>query len=190
MPESRLKRLQCRQSAPLEVDTLVDGQAKQMTTEAVQSHLDRASADPVAVADQARLARHGADWLAMPMLTVPPVGPLWALVEIDQQGQRMAGAAVLAQLAADRWAASADTPLTPSSPGSRVTTPARNTFSAPGSVAIRAERCPPLNISAVASVWPRSPGPQHHAFQRLVVLGNDEVAEALPHFRLDRRRRA
>ena len=30
-------------------------------------------------------------------------------------------------------------------------------------------------------------GRQHHAFQRLVVLGDDEVAEPLAHLRLDRR---
>jgi hypothetical protein len=44
--------------APLEVDTLVDRQAEQMTAQAVQPELDRAGPYPLAAADQAGLARY------------------------------------------------------------------------------------------------------------------------------------
>src|SRR3954447_16988710 len=71
-------------SAPLEVDTLVDRQAEQMAAQAIQSHLDGAGADPVAVADQARLARDGAGRVGNADADRPAeIGPIVALVEID-----------------------------------------------------------------------------------------------------------
>src|SRR5215217_7180593 len=71
-------------SAPLEVDALVDRQAEQMAAQAVQPHLDGAGADPVAVADQARLARNGAARIGdADADRAAEIGPLRPFVEID-----------------------------------------------------------------------------------------------------------
>ena len=74
-----------------------------MAAQAVQPQLDGAGADPVAAADQARLTRDRASGVGdADADRAAEVGPVGALVELDQQGQRMAGAALVAQLAADR----------------------------------------------------------------------------------------
>src|SRR5215831_5761889 len=50
---------------------------------------------------------------------------------------------------------------------------------------MRAAICPLVNVSTVASV-PCREGAEDDALQRLLVFGQDEVAEPLPHFALDR----
>ena len=85
-------------------------------------------------------------------------------------------------------------PCVPSSPTaaassaeSRATRPRRNTFSAPTSGATRAATAPPVKVSAIASVAsPLGQLVQNHALEFLIVLGQDEVAEAFAHFLLDR----
>src|SRR4029453_7756517 len=176
-------------SAPLEVDALVDRQAEQMATQAIQPHLDRAGADPVAVADQARLARDGAVRVGdADAHRAAEIGPLRAFVEIDQQGQRMAGAAVVAQLAPDRLRRlgrhavdaelariARDEPL------------AEHLLGAGRGGQARCHMAAAEHLRRGQRMAALEQGGQHHAFQRLVVLGDDEVAQPLAHLRLDRR---
>src|SRR5262245_15570390 len=90
-------------SAPLEVDALVDRQAEQVPAQAIQPHLDGAGADPVAVADQARLAGNGASAVGdTDADRSAELGSFGAVVEVDQQGERVTGAAFVSQLATDR----------------------------------------------------------------------------------------
>src|SRR3989442_12630791 len=82
-------------SSFLEIDPLVDGQALQMTAQAVQPHLDGAQAYPLATADDAaaprgdlRLGRDGqTDGAA-------ELDPVRTVVDVDQDRQRMGGAGV------------------------------------------------------------------------------------------------
>ena len=66
--------------------------------------------------------------------------------------------------------------------------PRRNTSSAPGSGAMRAAIWPPVKVSTSASEPPLlAQRLQDHAFERVVVLGQDEIAEPLAHLGDDRR---
>src|SRR5262245_1816170 len=75
-------------SAPLEVDALVDRQTQEVAAQAVQPHLDGACTHPVAASDQPCLARHrrlGIGDADADRST--EIGPVGALVEIDQERQ-------------------------------------------------------------------------------------------------------
>ena len=63
----------------------------------------------------------------------------------------------------------------------------RNTCSAPGSDTRRAAIAPPVNVSTIAT-FPDAPLARiDNAFQRLVVLGEDEIAEPLAYLGFHRR---
>src|SRR5260370_20095669 len=90
--------------APFEVDALVDRQAEQMAAQAVQPELDRTGAHPVAAAYKARLARdRGLGVGDADTNRAAEVGPVGACVELDQQGQCMAGAAFFPKAPAHRF---------------------------------------------------------------------------------------
>src|SRR5260370_35884575 len=90
--------------APFEVDALVDRQAEQMAAQAVQPELDPTGAHPVAAAYKARLARdRGLGVGDADTNRAARVGPVGACVELDQQGQCMAGAAFFQKVPAHRF---------------------------------------------------------------------------------------
>ena len=125
--------------------------------------------------------------------------PVRALVEVDQDGQRMRRAGVpsrglrhgLGRLARD-LARRAGAPVRPTaaqtSPSSRDTTPRRNDLLRPRQMADARGDLP-----ARERLDDRQRRPavrqlrEHDALERLVVLRQDEVAEALAHLLLDRR---
>ena len=160
-----------------------------MAAQAVEPHLDGAGADPVAVADQPRLARHRSRRVGdADADRAAEIGPVGAFVEVDQQGECVAGAAVFAQLAAHglrglgRHAVDAEL--------ARIAghhTTAEHLFRAGQGRHARRQMSAAEHLRRRKRVTALEQGFEHHAFQRLVVLGDDEVAEPLPHLRLDRR---
>ena len=127
------------------------------------------------------------------------IDPVGAVVEIDQHRQRMRGAALRARRPRDRFGrllrdldrrVHAVQPRRPRAPARGRARRCRGGTRArrPGSGAMRAAIWPPVKVSTTASEPPRSrQRRQHHAFQRLVVLGQDEIAEPLAHLGLHRR---
>ncbi len=145
---------------------------------------------PVAAADQAGLARDRAVRVGEADADrAAHVGPVGAFVELEQQHQRMAGAARRAQAAwqTDAAASGVTAGRRPARLRSRAMVPRRKARSAPASGARRAARWPPVTVSAMASVKPLSQQlAQDDAFDGLLILGDDEVAEPLAHLGLGR----
>src|ERR1051325_682972 len=76
-----------------EVDALPDRQALQEAPEAVESHLDRAEAHPLAAADDATAARlHGVRRRDRETDRAAELDAIGAVVEIDEHRERVGGA--------------------------------------------------------------------------------------------------
>src|SRR5437870_1634532 len=181
----------------LEVDALVDGQSLQIAPQAVQAHLDGAQADPLAAAQDARAPRGGlrlggdgqADGAA-------ELDAVRALVQVDEHGQRMRGAALLPgrprdllrrllrDLVLQRSARQAD---------GRAQLDQIAGHEATAEDALRSRQVGDARGDLPAreglhdgerGLATRELG-QNDAFERLVVLGQDEVAEPLADLLLD-----
>ena len=165
--------------------------------QAVQPHLDRAEPHPVAPAQtmRARRERHRRPGRDADPDRAAEIDPVGAVVELDQHRQRVRCAAASARGPRHRLGRFlVSGPLSARRPTEAVQLrriarhdAAAEHVSAPGSGARRAAIWPPVKVSTTASVAPaRRQRRQHDAFQRLVVLGEDEIAEPLAHLRLHR----
>src|SRR5260370_19921813 len=167
--------------APFEVDALVDRQAEQMAAQAVQPELDRAGAHPVAAADQARLARdRGLGVGDADTNRAAEVGTVGAFVELDQQGQCMAGAAFLPKSPAHRFGGFRRHAVDAELAGI-----ARHDAAPECALGAGERRQAGREMAAAEHLRRRQrvaalqQAGEDHAFQRLVVLGDDEVAQPL-----------
>src|SRR3989440_8438279 len=180
----------------LEVGSFPHGQGLQESAKAVERHLDRAQANPLAAADDAAAPRRGVaqcgDGQADGAAKLDAVG---ALVEIDQHGQRVGGAGVLprrtrdgfgrlacdlagggveADGGADLAEVAGKDPAAEHLLGARQVGEARSDLAAREHLDDRQRRLSPGQLR------------EHHALERLVVLGQDEVAQPLADLLLDR----
>src|SRR5262249_51683858 len=187
-----------RVSDLFEIDPLDDGQALEMTAQAIEAHLDRAQAHPVSSTDDAAAPR-GDVAIGGDGQTDGPaeLDPVRAVVEIDQDRQRMrrprlpprrarhdlrrfAGDLTRSRrgVEADRRAYLGEFARHEAAANDLLA--AREVGDARGDLAAR--ECLHGGERAV----PRRQRAQDNALQRLLVFGQDEVAEPLPHFALDR----
>src|SRR5579883_756872 len=147
-----------------------------MAAQAIQRHLDRTGAHPVAIADQARLPRDRAVGVCdIDRDRGTPVRPLRSIVELHGKPQRMAGAALGAQLFGryELPKIEVDHAALEDLVGAGMRRQARRQGSAGDALGHSERRTAGRELG------------QNDALQGLVVLGYDEIAQALPHFGLD-----
>ena len=188
LPQSRAgaRRTRCAGGlAPLEIDAFVDRQSQQVAAQAIEPEFGRADAHPVAAAQHPRLPRNRAEHIgdadADRAAEIRPVG---AVVELDQHGERVTGAARRPQVGgrsrrslgrdAGRQIARDHAALEHRLGSGQRCDPG-------GDVAARVGLRHCKRMSAFAQ-----PG-ENHTLERLLVLGDDEIAETAAHFGLDRR---